>query len=97
MLKRSANTFAHSLPFCRSDLQKSFHWGIFSTGLFPTRVWKRLFHQLLPLPHLSLPLPLLLLPTEPGLYLIYELADKHDYQNHQLTIYKGTLLAKMIA
>jgi len=29
--------------------------------------------------------------TEPGLYLIYELADKHDYQNQQLTIYKGTL------
>jgi len=23
--------------------------------------------------------------TEPGLYLIYELADKHDYQNKQLT------------
>jgi len=22
--------------------------------------------------------------TEPGLYLIYELADKHDYQNHSL-------------
>ena len=35
--------------------------------------------------------------TEPGLYLIYELADKHDYQNQQLTIYKGTLLGKMIA
>ena len=35
--------------------------------------------------------------TEPGLYLIYELADKHDYQNQQLTIYKGTLLVKMIA
>ena len=35
--------------------------------------------------------------TEPGLYLIYELADKHDYQNHELTIYKGTLLVKMIA
>jgi len=43
---------------------------------------------------------------EPGLYLIYELADKHDYQNQQLTIYnlqghiaiyKGTLLVKMIA
>jgi len=34
--------------------------------------------------------------TEPGLYLIYELADKHDYQNQQLTIYKGTLLVKMI-
>ena len=35
--------------------------------------------------------------TEPGLYLIYELADKHDYQNQQRTIYKGTLLVKMIA
>ena len=35
--------------------------------------------------------------TEPGLHLIYELADKHDYQNQQLTIYKGTLLVKMIA
>ena len=35
--------------------------------------------------------------TEPGLYLIYEFADKHDYQNQQLTIYKGTLLVKMIA
>jgi len=35
--------------------------------------------------------------TEPGLYLICELADKHDYQNQQLTIYKGTLLVKMIA
>jgi len=35
--------------------------------------------------------------TEPGLYLIYELADKHDYQNQQLTIYKGTLLGKTIA
>ena len=35
--------------------------------------------------------------TEPGLYLIYELADKHDYQNQQLTIYKSTLLVKMIA
>ena len=35
--------------------------------------------------------------TEPGLYLIYELADKHDYQNQQLTIYKGTLLVKIIA
>ena len=35
--------------------------------------------------------------TEPGLYLIYELADKHDYQNQQLAIYKGTLLVKMIA
>ena len=35
--------------------------------------------------------------TEPGLYLIYELADKHDYQNQQLTIYKDTLLVKMIA
>jgi len=57
-------------------------------------MWKRLFRQ--PLPHLSLPLPLPL-PTEPGLYLIYELADKHDYQNQQLTIYRGTLLVKMIA
>ena len=35
--------------------------------------------------------------TEPGLYLICELADKHDYQNQQLTIYKGTLLVKMIS
>jgi len=35
--------------------------------------------------------------TEPGVYLIYEVADKHDYQNQQLTIYKGTLLVKMIA
>jgi len=35
--------------------------------------------------------------SEPGLYLIYELVDKHDYQNQQLTIYKGTLLVKMIA
>jgi len=35
--------------------------------------------------------------TEPELYLIYELADKHDYQIQQLTIYKGTLLVKMIA
>jgi len=35
--------------------------------------------------------------TEPGLYLIYELADKHDYQNQQLTIYEGILLVKMIA
>jgi len=35
--------------------------------------------------------------TEPGLYLIYELADKHDYQNQQLIIYKGTSLGKMIA
>ena len=34
--------------------------------------------------------------TEPGLYLIYELADKHDYQNQQLTIYKGTLLVKKL-
>jgi len=34
---------------------------------------------------------------EIGLYLIYELADKHDYQNQKLTIYKGTLLVKMIA
>ena len=33
--------------------------------------------------------------TELGLYLIYELADKHDYQNQQLTIYKGTLLVKL--
>ena len=32
-----------------------------------------------------------------GLYLIYELADKHDYQNQQLTIYKGTLLVETIA
>jgi len=55
-------------------------------------MWKRLFRQ--PLPHLTLPLPL---PTEPGLYLIYELVDKHDYQNQQLTSYKGTLLVKMIA
>jgi len=23
--------------------------------------------------------------------------DKHDYQNQQLTVYKGTLLVKMIA
>ena len=29
--------------------------------------------------------------TVPGLYLIYELDDKHDYQDQQLTIYKGTL------
>jgi len=35
--------------------------------------------------------------SEPGLYIIYELADKHDYQNQQLTINKGTILAKMIA
>jgi len=35
--------------------------------------------------------------SEPGLYLIYELADKHGYQNQELTIYKGTLLVKMIA
>jgi len=35
--------------------------------------------------------------TEPGLYLIYEVADKHDYQNQQLMIYKGTLLINMIA
>jgi len=55
-------------------------------------MWKRLFRQPLPLPHLSLPLP-----TEPGLYLIYELADKHHYKNQQLMIYKGTLLVKMIA
>jgi len=34
---------------------------------------------------------------EPWLYLIYKRADKHDYQNQQLTIYKGTLLVKMIA
>ena len=32
--------------------------------------------------------------SEPGLHLIYELADKHDYQNQQLTIYNGTLLVK---
>jgi len=49
-------------------------------------------NQPLPLPHPSLPLP-----TEPGLYLIYELADKHDCQNQQLTIYKGTLLVKTVA
>jgi len=30
-------------------------------------------------------------------YLIYELSEKHDYQNQQLTIYKGALLVKMIA
>ena len=35
--------------------------------------------------------------TKSGLYLICELADKHDDQNQQLTIYKGTLLVKMIA
>jgi len=35
--------------------------------------------------------------SEPMLYLIYELADKHDYQNQQLMIYKGILLVKMIA
>jgi len=35
--------------------------------------------------------------SEPGFYLIYEVADKLDYQNQQLTIYKGTLLVKMIA
>jgi len=35
--------------------------------------------------------------TELGLYLIYELADKHDYQNQQLAIHKRTLLVKMIA
>ena len=35
--------------------------------------------------------------TESGIYLIYELADKHEYQNQQLTIYKSTLLIKMIA
>jgi len=57
-------------------------------------MWKRIFRQPLPLPHLSPPLPL---PTEPRLYLIYELADKHDYENQHLTIYKGTLLGKMIA
>ena len=34
--------------------------------------------------------------SEPGLYVIYETAGKHDYQNQQLTIYKDTLLAKMI-
>jgi len=48
-------------------------------------MWKRLFRQALP--HLSL-------PTEPGLYLIYELAEKHDYQNQQLTIYNSTLRVK---
>jgi len=42
-------------------------------------MWKRLFRQ--PLPHLSLPFPPLPLPTEPGLYLIYELVDNRDYQN----------------
>jgi len=52
-------------------------------------MWKRLFRQ--PLPHLTLPLPL---PTEPGLY---QSLDKHDYQNQQLTSYKGTILVKMIA
>jgi len=35
--------------------------------------------------------------SESGIYLIYELADKHDYQNQQLTICKGTLPVKMIA
>jgi len=35
--------------------------------------------------------------SEPGLYLIYELADKHDYQNQQLIICKGTLPVKKIA
>jgi len=60
-------------------------------------MWNQLFRQPLPLPHLSLPLPPLPLPTDPGLYFIYELADKHDYQNQQLTIYKGTLLVRMIA
>ena len=72
-------------------------------------MWRRLLRQPLPLPlpHLSLPLPTepwmdsnrawIWILTEPGLYLIYELADKHDYQNQQLTIYKGTLLVKMIA
>jgi len=34
--------------------------------------------------------------TEPGLYLIYERSDKHDYQNQKLTMYKGTSLVKMI-
>jgi len=58
---------------------------------FQPGMWKWLFRQLLPLPHLLLPLLI-----EPGLYLIYELADKHDYQNQQLTIYKGTLLVEMI-
>jgi len=53
-------------------------------------MWNRLFRQ-------PLPFPLLPLPAEFGLYLIYELANKHDYQNQQLTIYKGTLLVKMIA
>jgi len=38
-------------------------------ALFSSGMWKRLFCQ---------PLPL---PAEPGLYFIYELADKHDYQN----------------
>jgi len=52
-------------------------------------MWNRLFRH--PLPHLSLPLP-----TEPGLYLIYEHSDKGDYKNQQLTIYKGTLLVKVI-
>jgi len=59
--------------------------------LYKPGMWKRLFRQPLPLPHLSLPLP-----TEPGLHLVYELADKHHYQNQQLTIDKGTLLVKMI-
>jgi len=53
-------------------------------------MWKRLFRQPLPLPHLPL-------PTEPILYLINELADKHDYQNQQLAIYKHAVLVKMIA
>ena len=35
--------------------------------------------------------------TESELYLIYELADKHGYQNQQLTIYNGTLPVKMVA
>ena len=35
--------------------------------------------------------------SEAGLYLMYELADKHDYQNQQLMIYNGILLVKMIA
>jgi len=63
-------------------------------NFYHSGMWKGLFRQPLPLPHLSL--PLLPLPTEPGLYLIHELADMHDYQNQQFTIYKGTLLIKMI-
>jgi len=35
--------------------------------------------------------------SEAALCLIYELADKHDYQNQQLTIFNGTLLVEMIA